>query len=369
MRRRATALAGAAGALLISAPGSPAALAGPALAAPGISASGISAPAFEELCTPTDPGLEELSGLAVADGQIYAIGDSGNDDQVAVLDADCAVRRWLPVPIDPRDVEDLAIGPDGRLWLADLGDNDRQRETVALIGMGRDGGADGTLHRLAYPDGPHDGEALLLGADGVPVIVTKELFNRAGVYIPADGARVGDLAEPGPSALVKAGTAAIGVTDTPGGPVPGVNLPAITGGAVSADGHAVALRTYTDVYLYAVGAGGIAAALAGEPIRVPLPGQPQGEAIAFTADGDLIAGSEAAGGPLPPLMILRGAVGLVDTVAAPANPDAATADAAGLDPGRPERSGAQSWGIGIAAAVVLASGVAVGLLGISRRRR
>ncbi len=328
-------------------------------------------PAFEELCTPTDPGLAELSGLAVADGLIYAIGDSGNDDKVAELDAQCAVQQWLPVPIDPRDVEDLAVGPDGRLWLADLGDNGRQRETVALIGMALGGlglgGEDGTLHRLTYPDGPHDGEALLLGADGVPVIVTKEILGSAGVYIPADSAGLSTLAEPGPGPLVKVGSVKINPTDTPGGPIAGVNLPAITGGAVSAAGEVVALRTYTDLYLYPVGAGGIVEALRGEPVRVPLPGQVQGEAIAFTADGDLLAGSESAGGPLPPILVLRGAVDLAGTAATPvaaeppAGPIAAGAETTGAS--------ARSWGIGVAAAVVLGSVVAVGLLGISRRRR
>ena len=321
-----------------------------------VASTADAAPAFERLCTPTDPGLEELSGLAAADGLIYAVGDSGNDDRVGVLDLQCQVRRWLPVPVDPRDVEDLALGPDGRLWLADLGDNDRRRETVALIGMDRDRGAAGALFRLTYPDGPHDGEALLLGADGVPVIVTKETLGPAGVYVPAAGGTLDTLASPGPSPLTKAGTVLISPTDTPGGPIPGVNLPAITGGAVSAAGDVVALRTYTDVYLYRVGADGIVAALAGDPIRVPLPDQPQGEAIAFTADGDLLAGSEAANGPLPPILVLRGAVAL----AGPAS------DPVGDQPARPS---GRSWGIGMAAVVVLGSGVAVGLLGISRRRR
>ncbi len=53
----------------------------------------------------------------------------------------------------------MGVGPDGRLWLADTGDN--------LRAAVDDGGApaldsasgDGQLHRLTYPDGPHDAEA------------------------------------------------------------------------------------------------------------------------------------------------------------------------------------------------------------------
>ena len=85
----------------------------------------------------------------------------------------------------------------------------------------------------------------------------------------------------------------------------------VTGGAVSADGRVVAVRTYTDVYLYPAPDGDIAAALTGAtPVRVPMPNQPQGEAIAFTPDGDLLSASEANGGPLPPIQILSGATEL-----------------------------------------------------------
>lgn len=58
-------------------------------------------------CLPTDPGLDELSGATVLDGTVYGIGDSGADDRVAVLDANCAVQRWIDVPVDPYDVEDM----------------------------------------------------------------------------------------------------------------------------------------------------------------------------------------------------------------------------------------------------------------------
>lgn len=71
-------------------------------------------------CTPTDQALEELSGMAFVDGVLYAIGDSGTDHRVAVLDDGCAVTRWLDVPVDPYDVEDMA-SYDGDLWLSDTG--------------------------------------------------------------------------------------------------------------------------------------------------------------------------------------------------------------------------------------------------------
>ncbi|WP_027499498.1 hypothetical protein [Rhodococcus sp. UNC363MFTsu5.1] len=286
--------------------------AAPASAQPSAAPGSIEAAPveFENLCTPTDSALEELSGLAATDDGIYAAADSGTDDSVRVLDDQCRVIGTLPLPVDPFDVEDLAQA-DGRLWLSDTGDNAGARATVALTDMDTATGA-GTLRRLTYPDGAHDAEAILLGRDGVPVLVTKELFGASGIYRPAGALRAEQLPSPGPTALERLGQIAFEPTETPGGPVPFAGSTMITGGAVSEDGTVVALRTYTDVYLYPVPDGDIVAALTGaEPIRVPMPDQPQGEAIAFTPAGDLLSASEANGGPLPPIRVLYGATGLV----------------------------------------------------------
>jgi len=278
----------------------------------GSSGSGVlvTGAAFEQLCTPTDPAFEELSGLSIAGDKTYGIGDSGTDESVTVTDGDCAVTGALPVPVDPYDIEDMGVGPDGRLWLADTGDNNRVRQTIALIDVDPASG-DGQVHRLTYPDGPHDAEALLIQRDGVPLIVTKEVLVAGGIYRPAGGATVDGLASPGPTALERVGEVRLGPTTTPGGPVPVGGSTLVTGGAVSADGTVAALRTYTDVYLYSAPDGDLVGAMTSTtPVRVALPNQPQGEAIAFTADGDLLAGSESAGGPMPPLQVLPGAVDL-----------------------------------------------------------
>jgi len=306
--RRGTARLSLAGAALALAPAL--FLSGPATAQS--TGSGILLPAarFEPVCTPDDPALAELSGLAMVGGKTYGIGDSGTDDSVVVLDGDCAVTGTVPVPVDPYDIEDMGVDADGRLWLADTGDNQRIRSTVALIDLDPASG-DGQLHRLTYPDGPHDAEALLVQRDGVPLIVTKEVLVANGIYRPAGGASLDGLASPGPTALERVGELRLGPTTTPGGPVPVGGSTLVTGGAVSADGTVAALRTYTDVYLFSAPDGDLARALTTTtPVRVALPNQPQGEAIAFTPDGDLLAGSESAGGPLPPLQVLPGAVDL-----------------------------------------------------------
>ena len=311
----------------------------------------------EALCTPDDPALAELSGLVSVGARLFATPDAGEDERVVELGDDCSVRQRIPSPVDPYDVEDLAAGPDGRLWLGDVGDNTRVRETVALISLDPDTGK-GDLHRLTYPDGPRDAETVLVSATGEPVIVTKALFGASNVYRPARGLTISDLPTPGPVPLEKVGTLVLGPSDTPGGPIPGASSTLITGGAVSADGTVAAVRTYTDVYLFHIPDGDLSAALvAGPRFRIPVPDEPQGEAVAFTPAGDLLTASErgAVGGGTPaenpPIRIRRGATGLF----APADDDAAD-----------ERSSAAlPWvGAGVAAGVL-----ALGVAGFVVRRR
>ncbi|MFL6125087.1 hypothetical protein [Actinophytocola sp.] len=243
-------------------------------------------PAPVPACTITDPRLAELSGLVADDQHWYAIDDGGTSAKVWVLGKDCQVQDSITGAVDPYDVEDLARGADGTFWLSDTGDNDEDRDTIALISLTPAG--DTALYRLTYPDGKHDAEALLLDRTGVPYVITKTPLGTAGVYRPT-----GPLASPGPTPLEKVASLRLTSTGTPGGPLPGaVGSVLVTGAATSADGTVIAVRTYTDAYLFPVSDGDIVKALSATPVRVPLPNEPQGEAIAFQPDGSLVSGSE-----------------------------------------------------------------------------
>jgi hypothetical protein len=274
------------------------------------------------VCTVQDKRINELSGL-VSDGQRwYAINDGGTKVQVFVLGRDCAVQRVITSSTDPYDVEDLARAVDGTLWLSDTGDNEKKRDTVALLAVTPQGKT--TLYRLTYPDGQHDVEALLLDRAGTPYLVTKTPFGDSGIYRP-DGA----LKSPGPTPLAKVGSLNFRPTDTPGGPVAGFGSVLVTGAASSADGKVLALRTYTDAYLYPAPDGDVLAALGREPVRVPLPNEQQGEAIAFEPDGTLLSGGEGIG---QPIRAVHGATALVaqpTTAAAPASGEATTTSSGG----------------------------------------
>jgi hypothetical protein len=210
-----------------------------------------------------------------------------------------------------------------------------RRDTVAVIELPADGPA--RLHRLTYPDGPHDAEALLVDAAGRPIVVVKDA-GPAGVYrtaAPPDGA--------GPTPLLRVGQVALPPSDTVGGPLGGLGSRLVTGAAADADGRVVALRSYTDAWLYRVPADGdLVAALTGRPVRVPLPGEPQGEAIAFEPSGTLVSGSETRGGAPGEIRAIANAAGLaIDDPAGSdqAAPDPTAAPAAtGTDAAAPDRT-------------------------------
>jgi hypothetical protein len=271
----------------------------------GLSAALLAVPAPVTRCVVEDPRLAELSGLAADDGGLWAMADGGRQVQVHRLDPDgCSVLDTRTGDIDPVDPEDLARGPDGTLWVGDTGDNRVRRDTVAVVELPADGPA--RLHRLSYPDGPHDAEALLVDAQRRPIVVVKDASRPAGVYRPErapDGI--------GPTPLVKVGEVALPLSDTRGGPLGVLGSRVVTGAAASADGRVVALRTYVDAWLFPVPDGDMAAALLGRPVRVPLPDEPQGEAIAFDPSGALISGSETRGGVPGEIRVVPGAAAAV----------------------------------------------------------
>ena len=237
-------------------------------------------------CQITDARLAELSGLVVVGDRLLAMNDGGDQLAVYLLDAGCQVIDVHTAAVDPYDPEDMAVAGDGTVWLADTGDNDAGRATVALLAL-RPNGSTG-VYRLTYPDGPHDAEALLLAPDGTPYLVTKEVLGASGVYRPA-----APLVDGGTVGTEKVASVNLTFTGTPGGPVGQVGQVLVTGGAVAADGSRIALRTYTDAYVWPLAGSDVVAALAGTPVRVPLPESPQGEAVSFAADNvNLMVASE-----------------------------------------------------------------------------
>ena len=130
----------------------------------------------------------------------------------------------------------------------------------------------------------------------------------------------------------RAGQVELPTSRTAGGPVGRVGSRLVTGGAVSADGRVIALRTYTDAWLYPAPDGDPVAALTREPVQLPLPGEPQGEAIAFEPDGTLLSASESTEVGVGMLRAVPRAAGLVDLPPPEGSPGAGTASTGGFGP-------------------------------------
>ncbi len=335
----------------------------------------------EEVCRITDQRLQTLSGLVALDDGTYAVVNSdrppwGGVWPIFILDEACQIVDEIPYPMQTLRTEALAYDREQQiLWVGDIGDDFEIRDveprpSVALWRVDLSG-ADRTpvLYRLGYPDGPRDGKGLIVDDDGTPIIVSHnvgeaELFRPAGEMVP-------ELPHEDAIPLERVGRFTPPDTGTEH-PIGRTARQLVTGAANHPDGDRVALRTYTDAFEFDVEGGDIAGAITdGTPRVTPLPGEPMGEAIAYSADGEhFLTVSEVveeAGGELP--AILR------YTPSEPApEPPPETEEPAG-EPGAAARSLLDRLGpqgiINLIGAVGLIGllMVAAGIVGIVRARR
>jgi outer membrane protein assembly factor BamB len=313
----------------------------------------------------SDSRITEASGIARgirSPGVLYVQNDSGDEARFFALDA--TTGQTLAVYTVPGatniDWEDLSVATDSRgvpsIWIADIGDNDRHRAEIRVyqveepaVDTGRSDVATTTsapqIWRLAYPDGAHDAEGLAVAPGGAMYLFDKVFFGPTEVYAVPLKSNSGQ-AQP----LTNIGSFATVDTGTRGGPNP-IGRLTVTGASLSRDGTVLAVRTYTDAYLWRVGPDGIAAALKHEAVRVALPEQPQGEGITVDSS-NLLVDSETAGStvwslPLPDLPTLPSTSVTIPPVAIKVATDKSIS--------------VPAWAVALigAAAVVLAFGVAV----------
>jgi hypothetical protein len=276
--------------------------------APSVAAAPSTAAAPQVLFHLSDPRIDEASGIAVglaSPGVVYVQNDSGDRARFFALDARSgATLATYTVPGATNvDWEDIADAPDARgvasVWLADIGDNGASRTEIAVYRVAEphvdhsatDVEAATTapeVWRLRYPDGARDAESLAVSPQGAAYVFTKSLNGTAEVFaLPArsDASRV--------QTLRAVGSVRFAFTGTAGGPNPFGQRTA-TGAALSRGGTLLAVRTYTDAYVWRVAGSNVAAAIKTKPVRLALPAQPQGEGITF--DGArLLIDSEGTG--------------------------------------------------------------------------
>jgi hypothetical protein len=277
------------------APTAPQGDSGGALAPSSPAASPPMCPVFEPgpFGTVSAKALNEASGLAASRmnrGVLWSHNDSGGTAELfAMTETGAPLGTYVLVDAKLDDWEDIAIGPGPKsgkwyLYVGDIGANNTKREHIVVYraeeprvrpdqkDKRRDIEGIAEL-RLRYPDHrSRDAETLLVDPVTADLyLVTKSLLSNPELYV----ARA-PLNEQKTTVLERVMELKLG--DLTGG--------LVTGGDIAADGSAVLIRTYIDAYYWPRAAGqSIAEALGHAPCGVPLHGEPQGEAIAFSADG------------------------------------------------------------------------------------
>jgi hypothetical protein len=240
--------------------------------------------------------LDEVSGLAAsraAPGALWMHNDSGDRARLFAVGPDGALLGRVSLPgVTARDAEDLALArcPDGVgdcLWLADVGDNAGAREDAVVYALPEPPirlapFADREAARVwrfpvAYPGGPVDVEALAVAPDGGTFYLIEK----------RDAPTVQVFAHPGP--LVDGERALLRTVARFA--APGIDVDRgrlVTAADLHPTGLRLLVRVYTGSYEYRLAPGQTLADLDGlMPTLVALGplAEPQGEAIAYTADG------------------------------------------------------------------------------------
>lgn len=265
-------------------------LLGLVLLTPGPASADEPAVPGERLFSFADDEIFESSGLVDRGDVVYTINDSGDD--AVVYGVDPASGRTVSRTTYTDSVEDVeAIAPeaDGTLWVGDIGDNRRRRDDIAVYRVRPPvddqagdpaGDQGGERFDLAYPDGAHDAETLLVQPRTQRIfVVSKSAFGGTVYAAPRDlASRDTATGDTGPE------------NSGPGGEPDPMRAYArvrglVTDGAFFPDGRHVVLRTYAEAMVYTFPAFGLVG-------TVRLPSQPQGEGISVGAGGRVLVSTE-----------------------------------------------------------------------------
>lgn len=213
------------------------------------------------------PDLVESSGAAMSvsqPGVLFTINDSGNEPVLFAVDTAGAPRgRWRVQGTRNIDWEAVALGPCGSgrradsscVYIGDVGDNIEALplRTIYRVAEPRADAATTTgvvrAQRLVYryADGPHDVEAMYLAPNGDVVLITKRpRLDAARRLRPALVFTIPAAAWNTDSVAVAALTDSLPI-------IPGsARLRTITDAALSPDARFLAVRTYGEIFVFAV---------------------------------------------------------------------------------------------------------------------
>lgn len=259
-----------------------------------------------EVCTVIDAGtalpdaVRETSGVAISSFDstvLWTHNDRNNSPHVfAVNAAGELVARVLVTGatlVDWEDIERAPCSEGSCLYIADIGDNAGDRESITIYEVpeprpGDEATRPARALTVRYPDGPRDAEALFVAPNGDIYIVSKGRAEPVDLYrLPA--------AQRGREAMLEK------VREL--APQPSSRRDWVTGATLSGDGTWIALRTYRTLFFFPTEA--FISGPTPDPIRFDLTalGERQGEGVAMDADGTVWLTSEAEGRGQVPMRV------------------------------------------------------------------
>ncbi|WP_156724995.1 hypothetical protein [Streptomyces apocyni] len=317
-------------------------------------AGGAVADGGNQSFTIEDPRIVESSGLAASSrhpGVYWTHNDSDDGPYLYAVDSKSG-KTVATVTLrgvgEPRDVEAISIGPDGDLYVGDIGDNTgggwshvwiyRLPEPKEL----RDVTVTATQYVVKYEGGARDAEALMVHPKtGRVYIGDKKKDKGGGLFVGPE-----ELSASGANVFKRVADVDLWTTD----------------GAFSPDGQRLVLRSYFEAKSYAWKDGGLSGA--GERVRVPF--QRQGESVTYTADGStLMFGSEGERSPVEPVPAPGASEG--EGSESPSKGGSGDGSSAGGGDEAGEDGGSPNYALG-AVVLALAFGVTFGLKRLLRRK-
>ncbi|WP_168220704.1 hypothetical protein [Streptomyces sp. RFCAC02] len=245
-----------------------------------------------EAFTISDERIVESSGLqssGIHPGVYWTHNDSDDTGRVFAVDGSTGetVATVTLAGVEARDVEAISLGPDGDLYVGDIGDNFDgawsevyiyrfpEPETLADITV------EPEVFTVTYDDGPRDAEALMVHpVTGRVYIASKKREGDAALYAGPE-----ELSADGVNVFERVADLDLWVTD----------------GAFSPDGTRLLLRGYFGAGMYRWTDDGTPEPF-DQVVQVPI--QQQGESVTFTRDGrTLMFGSEGENSTVEPVRL------------------------------------------------------------------
>jgi len=247
--------------------------------------------------------LSEVSGIASSRTHpelLWLHNDSGHPAELLGTDLQgslvSTIRLTEEVNLDWEDLVTTGLEEQPKqLEVADIGDNLSLRPQVTLLRIPEPTQLDATLTvedvetlTLTYPNGPRNAEALLFDPFSQEfIVITKSLQGESEVYTTPW------ISSAAPQPLVHVGALSFGAEPLPGNPM-------VTGGDISPQGHFIAIRTYSHIFLWFRDQNeSVIDTLVHPPCFTVSYPELQGESIAFSSDGtSLFSVSEGSHQPI-----------------------------------------------------------------------